>query len=105
MMTGLTRLLGGESHDFITHDSPDTFLLTVIVLLLLLLKDDRCDCLTGGSGSGLLAEITPNPTHICVLNNPCLNGGTCVMGTSDDVYACMCPVGFDDGTNCSSEIH
>ena len=42
------------------------------------------------------------PMHICITNNPCQNGGTCNIGTTDSStdYNCTCTQDFS-GDNCT----
>ena len=45
-----------------------------------------------------------NPVHICVTGDPCQNGGSCVIGISNNVdYTCSCAHSFS-GQNCSSTL-
>ena len=43
--------------------------------------------------------------HICVTNNPCQNGGTCIIGSGgNNDYTCSCSGEFA-GQNCENGIH
>ena len=41
-------------------------------------------------------------SDICVANNPCQNGGTCVLEKSPDQYNCTCITDYS-GENCTGK--
>lgn len=62
----------------------------------------ECDiqCPLGYNPSTDCSSCTP--THICIIDNPCMNRGTCVLGISNTEYSCNCADGFK-GSTCSGE--
>ena len=53
------------------------------------------------SGNILLTNnCTCQETHICLVNDPCINGGNCTIMEGDSNYTCDCQDNFS-GENCS----
>ena len=52
-------------------------------------------------GNTLLTNIcTCQETHICLVNDPCENGGNCTIMEGDSNYTCNCQDNFS-GENCT----
>ena len=39
-----------------------------------------------------------DPVHICLTSNPCQNGATCNIGTTNNDYTCSCPPNYTGQT-------
>ena len=57
-------------------------------------------CSVGNEPNSDCSECTA--VHVCLTNNPCQNGATCVIGTNSD-YSCSCVQNYT-GQNCESEL-
>ena len=44
-----------------------------------------------------------DPVHICLTSNPCQNGATCNIGTSNTDYTCSCPPNYS-GQTCDRKL-
>ena len=45
------------------------------------------------------------PSHVCLIDNPCNNGGNCTIQDGDSKYTCTCINNYDADTNCTGILY